>query len=66
ERIRAILMAGDFRYLILPQGTTGALVLRCAGRLVDSAPAYQDAYFAVYRLPVSPRGASQSQQSLQQ
>jgi hypothetical protein len=65
QRIRAILLAGDFQYLIVPQGAPGAVVLRSAGQLVDAAPAYQDPYFAVYRVPVSPLGASQSQQSLQ-
>jgi hypothetical protein len=65
RRVRAQLLAGEFRYLIVPQGTPGGIILRGAGPLVDAAPAYQDPYFAVYRVPLSPRGLSQSQQSLQ-
>lgn len=65
QRVRAQLLAGEFRYLIVPQGAPGGVILRAAGPLVDAAPAYQDPYFAVYRVPLSPLGTSQSQQSLQ-
>ncbi len=65
QRVRAQLLAGGFRYLIVPQGTPGGVILRVAGPLVDAAPAYQDPFFAVYRVPLSPLEASQSQQSLQ-
>lgn len=65
ERVRAQLLVGEFRFLIVPQGTPGGVILRVAGPLVDAAPAYQDPFFAVYRMPLSPLGVSQSQQSLQ-
>jgi hypothetical protein len=65
QRVRAQLLAGEFRYLIVPQGTPGGVIVRVAGPWVDATPAYQDPFFAVYRVPLSPLGVSQSQQSLQ-
>lgn len=65
ETVRTQFVLGEFRYLIVPQGESGRAILRAAGPSLEPAPAYQDAYFAVYRVPPSPLGVSHSQQSLQ-
>lgn len=65
QRVQAQLVLGGFRYLIVPRGATGDNILRAAGAWIEPAPSYQDPYFAVYRVPLSPRAASHSQQSLQ-
>ncbi|MEN6600907.1 MAG: hypothetical protein ABFD86_00720 [Bryobacteraceae bacterium] len=65
ETVRTQLVLGEFRYLIVPQGEPGHAILRAAGPSLEPAPAYQDTYFAVYRVPLSPLGVSHSQQSLQ-
>ncbi len=65
ETVRMRLVLGGFRYLIVPRDRAGDAILRAAGPSLEPAPAYQDAYFAVYRVPLSPLGVSHSQQSLQ-
>jgi len=59
------LLLGGFRYLIVARDCSGDAFRNGLAQLSGAQPAYRDAYFEVYRVPLSPLGMSHSQQSLQ-
>ncbi len=65
KNVRDWLPLGGFRYLIVPCDASGDAFRHGIAPLDGAQPAYRDAYFEIYRVPLSPLGVSHSQQSLQ-